>query len=283
MNNRVKLLTTGGSGYLGSTLCLQAVAKNYLVWATCLKNIPPEIDGINPERLDLRDKRATSELIEKIKPEVVIHTAYVKNDKSVIYDATCILAEACRNLQYPPFFIFISTDFVFDGKKGFYNEEDETNPFQEYERQKLAAEKKLFNILPNVLVVRTSLMYDLKREPDNLQFIFDTWAKGKKCYIFNHEFLSPILVEDLSRALIRLAELKRGGLLHVAGTDAVDRYWFGTRLLLHFGYSIENIGAGSLKKSGLDRPSNCSLDSSKAEKIVGFTFRGAKDVLKNVV
>jgi len=282
MSNRVKLLITGGSGYLGSTLCLQAVAKNYLVWATCLKNIPPEIDGVNPERIDLRDKIATSELIKKIEPEVVIHTAYDENNESVTYDIICILAEACRDLQHPPFFIFISTDFVFDGKKGFYNEEDEPNPLQEYGRQKLAAEKKLFNILPNALVVRTSLIYDLKREPGNFQFIFDVWAKGKKCYLFNDEFRSPILVEDLARALVRLAKLKRGGLLHIAGADAIDRYWFGTRLLLHFGYSIENIGVGSVKKLGLDRPSNCSLDSSKAEKIVGFTFRGAKEVFKNL-
>ena len=279
---KARMLVTGGSGFLGSLLCRRGVEQGYEVWGTYVSNRPPEIEGVHPLRLDLQDDRAILEAVEISAPEVVIHTAYKKNDDQVMCRGTSRLAESCGNLERPPFFIFISTDFVFDGKKGHYTEQDTPGPVLEYGRQKLEGEIAVRKFLPEALVVRTSLLYDLDRIPAHLDFVFAALEKNGKCSIFQDEFRSPVVVGELAEALLKLAGMRYSGLLHIAGADRVDRYWLGLEMLRLFGFSTAGVSAGALDGSGIIRPPDTSLDSSRAEKLLGMRFSGAKEVLREV-
>ena len=274
-----RIIITGGSGFLGSVLAREAAKRDYQVWATYLHNSPPEDERIRQARLDIRSESEIAGLFAQVNPQVVIHTAYSQNDREVTFAGTDRLVSCCRGLKEPPYFIYVSTDLVFDGEKGSYTENDPPVPVMDYGRDKLDAEKLVAGQLPGALIARSSLFYDLERVPTHLRFAVDAIRAGGECVLFKDEYRSPLLVEELAGALLRLAEIRHSGLLHLAGADRVDRWWFGLRLLRALGFSTCTVRAGSVKDIRSPRPEDCSLDSSRAENLLGIHFRGAKAVL----
>ena len=275
-----RLLITGGSGYLGKALTHSAAGQGYAVSATWLNNRPADCPGVHWERADIRKNEVLAALVGLVRPEVVIHTAYSQNDRSVTFDGTSRLAGECSRFEPPPFFIFVSTDLVYDGGAGGYSEDDQPVPLLDYGRDKLDAEQAVRLALPGALVVRSSLMYDLERLPGHLRFATEKIANGEECVFFTDEYRSPVLVNELAGAILALAGLAHPGLLHLAGPDRVNRWWLGTHLLRAFGYPTDLVQPGSCRDLGLKRPPDCSLDSARAEKILGRRFTGAVEVLK---
>ena len=274
-----RIIITGGSGFLGSVLAREAARADYNVWATYLHNSPPEAERIRQARLDIRRESEIAGLFNRVNPQVVIHTAYSQNDREVTFTGTARLVSCCRGLKETPYFIFISTDLVFEGKKGRYTENDLPVPVMDYGRDKLDAERLVAGQLPGALIARSSLFYDLERVPSHLRFAVDAIRAGGECVFFKDEYRSPVLVEELAGALLRLAEIRHSGLVHLAGADRVDRWWFGLRLLRTLGFPTRTVRAGSVKDIRSPRPADCSLDSSRAESLLGMHFRGAKAVL----
>lgn len=273
------ILITGGSGFLGSVLAREAARQDYEVWTTYMHNSPPEAERVWQEKLDLRNESEIASLLNRVNPQIVIHTAYSQNDREVTFGGTAKLVSCCRRLQETPYFIFISTDLVFEGKKGRYTENDLPVPVMNYGRDKLDAERLVAEELPGALIARSSLFYDFERVPTHLQFAVDAIRSGRECVFFQDEYRSPVLVQELAGALLKLAEIRCSGLLHLAGADRVSRWWFGLRLLRALGFPTCTVNEGSLKDIQSPRPADCSLDSSLAEKLLGMRFRGAKAVL----
>lgn len=273
------ILITGGSGFLGSVLASEAARQDCEVWTTYMHNSPPEAERVWQEKLDLRNESEIVSLLNLVNPQIVIHTAYSQSDREVTFGGTAKLVSCCRRLQETPYFIFISTDLVFEGKKGRYTENDLPVPVMNYGRDKLDAERLVAEELPGALIARSSLFYDFERVPTHLQFAVDAIRSGRECVFFQDEYRSPVLVQELAGALLKLAEIRCSGLLHLAGADRVSRWWFGLRLLRALGFPTCTVNEGSLKDIQSPRPADCSLDSSLAEKLLGMRFRGAKAVL----
>ena len=273
------ILITGGSGFLGSVLAREAARQDYEVWTTYMHNSPPEAERVWQEKLDLRNESEIASLLNRVNPQIVIHTAYSQNDREVTFGGTAKLVSCCRRLQATPYFIFISTDLVFEGKKGRYTENDLPVPVMNYGRDKLDAERLVAEELPGALIARSSLFYDFERVTTHLQLAVDAIRSGRECVFFQDEYRSPVLVQELAGALLKLAEIRCSGLLHLAGADRVSRWWFGLRLLRALGFPTCTVNEGSLKDIQSPRPADCSLDSSLAEKLLGMRFRGAKAVL----
>jgi dTDP-4-dehydrorhamnose reductase len=273
-----RILITGGSGFLGSLLTVKARDEGYEVWAAGHSHEILPGEGINPVKLDLREGDNVALSVRRVAPQVVIHTAYSQINRRVTFDGTVSLARACRMLPQTPFFIFLSTDLVFDGLKGMYTEDDQPRPVIDYGRDKLDAELSVRESLPGALIVRTSLIYDLERIPSHLRFAVDAISHGQNCTFFEDEFRSPVLADDLARAILKLADTKPSGIFHVAGADRVDRFSFGVGLLRVLGFDVSSAGRGSAKAMGKVRPPDCSLDSSRAEKLTGMHFLGVKEV-----
>ena len=275
-----RVLVTGSSGFLGDTLCRLARKEGYAVWGTFFSGRPDDIPGVRQERLDLKDEPQVAGLVKRVSPEVVIHTAYSQKEREVTCHGSRRLVETCASLAEKPYFVLLSTDLVFDGKKGFYCEEDVPEPVMDYGRDKLDAERIVREVLTDSLVVRTSLLYDFARVPGHLKFAVEAIGSGQSCTFFQDEFRSPVLVDELAGALLELARMRPEGLLHVAGRDRLDRFSFGIGLLAALGFSTDQAVAGSFQERGLCRPADCSLDSSRAETLLNRTFRGAREVLK---
>lgn len=261
----MKLLVTGGAGYLGSEVAGQAEAAGHEVIATQLEHAPPH--G-RPLRLDLRDDDAVQRALMKHGPDVVVHTAYRQADEFLSAD----VVRASRNVALAAHragarLLHLSTDLVFDGEHGApYAEAAEPRPVSAYGQAKLDAERVVAELHPQALVVRTSLLYG-KAEPGPQERL----AARPDAEFFVDEIRCPTLVGEVAAALLELSQLDLDGVLHVAGPDAVSRIDFA-RLL----------GAqdprGILATPG--RARNVALESSRASALLTAPLTGIRGLLQ---
>jgi dTDP-4-dehydrorhamnose reductase len=261
----VRLLVTGGAGYLGSELCAQAVARGFDVLATQFQTPPPHGRAV---RLDVRDAGAAQRVFMRHGPDVVVHTAYVQADGPTIVRGSAAVAEAAHRAGAR--LVHLSTDLVFDGEQGApYAEDADPRPVSAYGAAKLEAERLVTRAHPGALLVRTSLLYGSPGPQEALAL-----ADGVE--LFTDEIRCPTLVSELATALLELAELDVSGPLHVAAAEAMSRYDLGRLLRARQGGDPDQI-RGAPTPPG--RARNVALDSSRAEKLLETRLRGATEAL----
>jgi dTDP-4-dehydrorhamnose reductase len=268
----MKLLVTGGAGYLGSEVCRQAVERGWEVFATRLDAEPPH--G-RPVRLDVRDEEATARIFLRHGPEVVVHTAYrlsgPEMESAIVKGSHSVALNAHRCGAR---LIHLSTDLVFDGEQGApYTEEDEPRPVSAYGVAKAQAEELVRRLHPAALLVRTSLLYG-KPEPgpqEKLAFSdVDFYVDEIRC---------PTVVGELAAALIELAGRDDlAGPLHVAAPDAVSRYELARRLRAAHGLDPDEVRGGPSPRAG--RARNVALDSDRAAALLSTRLRGLREVVE---
>ena len=176
----MKILVTGAGGQLGSEVCR---LSSYDTCGTYLKDYK-NIDSTKFTQLDITDRRKFLDVVRKIRPDWIIHCAAMTNvdlceeqkDKawSVNVDGTKNVIEASRLVKSN--FIYISTDYVFDGKKGFYREDDIPNPLSHYAKTKLAGEK-LVETSGRYIIVRSSVIYS-KKKGNFVSWVLDSLKNG---------------------------------------------------------------------------------------------------------
>lgn len=239
------LYITGRTGYLGSELA----------------RLRPDAEG---ERVEVRDAAAVVSLCERLRPQTVIHTAYRQEDPSVNVEGSENVARAAAAVGAR--LVHLSTDVVFDGRKGApYVEEDPLSPVTEYGASKAEAERRVAREHPEALIVRTSLIYG-GPEPSKHELA----ARTPGNTFYTDELRNPVQLRDLAAALLELAALDVHGLLHVAGADAVSRHEFAELIAKR-----RLPGAPAPE----DRPKNCSLASSRAQALIETRLRGVREVL----
>jgi dTDP-4-dehydrorhamnose reductase len=253
-----RLLVTGATGYLGRELVRRARAAGVEV-AT--------------ERVDVRDAAAVRGLVERARPDAVVHTAYRQDPPdawSTNVDGSDAVARVARAAGAR--LVHVSTDVVFDGRKGApYVEEDEPTPLHDYGRSKAEAERRVRAAHPHALLVRTSLIVGGPGvEPGRHELA----ARTRGSTFFTNELRSPIQVGDLADALLELAALDRAGILNVAGADDLSRHALA-----------ELIARDALPgaPAPATRPLDCRLDSSRARALLRTRLRGVREVLAGTV
>jgi len=277
-----RLLVTGGTGYLGSELVCQAVAAGWDVTATYLTTEPSESPpAVHWRRLDVTDPVAVPGLVAELDPDAVVHTAYVREgrrDEEVTVGGAATVAAAARASGAR--LVHLSTDVVFDGERaGRYAEDDPPRPVSRYGIAKLSAERAVLAADPHALVVRTSLLYG-GQAPGPHETAAVEAAQGERDGVFfTDEVRCPTDVGDLAAALLELVRTDAAGPLHVAGADAVSRYEFACLIAAAAGVRTDRLRPGHSRDTGLVRPRNCALDSTRAAGIVTAPPRGVYEVL----
>ena len=282
-NVQPKLLVIGGSGFLGLHLVMLAQKQGWKVYASYYQNPMKGTEDCHWMPLDIRDENAVVNSITSVEPDVIIHTAYTMNLDilhEVIIDGTHNVVNALKKSSIR--LLYISTDVVFDGKKGWYQETDTVNPINEYGRAKAKAEAAVLeHIINSALIVRTSLITGLKKQDPRTREIRENLQNQQPTKLFVDEYRCPIEVNNLTHALLELARLPYTGILHVAGAERLSRYEFGVALAEYFHLSPASLIPSKAAESGMIRPLDCSLDITRAKNLLETKLKGIREVLRS--
>ena len=260
---------TGAGGLIGSAL-MQSTAKPD-GWVAV---------GLRRPDLELTDRAAVERRFRAEKPDALIHCAAMSRSPQCQADpvgARLWNVEVTRHLTelfVGRRVIFISTDLVFDGATGGYDEDAAVRPLSFYAETKVEAEGWVRRD-PGHLVVRTSLNHGTSPTGDRgfNEEMINAWAAGRTLKLFTDEFRTPIPAESTARALWELLPRPEGGILHVAGAERLSRWEIGLHLARSRsrGGGLSPIEPGSLREyQGAPRAPDTSLDCRRAQALLTF-------------
>jgi len=296
----MKILVIGGGGQLGSRIVRYCKQRSFDVYSTYLSRLPA-LDSTHVFLFDKTDPESVERLVSKIVPDAVIDTAALHNVDycethraeawRINVEGTRDVAIACRRFRAK--MIFISTDYVFDGNKGNYKEEDPPNPLSHYGVTKLEGEKVVASSSEDHLIARSSVIYSwvpsqqatmsASGKPLNFAgWVVQKLSKGEPIKIVDDQYSSPTLADSLAEVLIKAVEKDLKGPYHIAGKTRLSRFGFTLKLAEHMGFDkdlIVPIKTSELRQIA-QRPMDSSLDVSKAEKEIGISLPEIDEALE---
>jgi len=271
--NAQPIWVTGAGGLIGSWL---------------LKTAPKDsatVIGLTREQLDLTDVSAVRSAFERQRPGLVIHCAALSRSpaceaepslaRRLNVDVTARLARLATEIP----FIFFSTDLVFDGRKGNYEEAAEVNPLSVYAETKVEAERVVL-ANPKHTVIRTSLNCGSSPSGDRGldEQLCQAWRAGKVLRLFTDEFRCPIPAELTARGVWELAARKQTGLFHLAGSERLSRWQIGQLVAPRVSELNPKLEPASAKEyPGPPRPVDTSLNCSKVQTLLSFRLPGLSE------
>jgi len=268
-----KLLITGASGLLGTKI-VKIANHTYDVIPTY--NTKPLHS--NSVKLDITNLNEVFNVFSKLEPNIVIHTASETNvDKCEIEkehawktnaEGARNIAEACQKVNAK--LVCVSTDYVFNGEKGLYDEEDKPDPVNYYGLTKLEGEKQVIKHCKNYAILRTSVLYGW--HPRKLNFT--TWVinqlrQGKQVTVVDDHYNTPTLAENLAEMSIEIAEKDLQGLYHTSGRERISRYEFAKQIARTFNLNadlVKPVKMNQLSAWIAKRPKDSSLSTGKIQK-----------------
>jgi dTDP-4-dehydrorhamnose reductase len=268
-----RLLVTGSSGLLGHMI-VKLTRDDFAV--TPLHNTKPL--HFNSLKLDITSTEEVSNLFHKLKPDSVIHAASetnvdkCENEKEHAWktnvEGTRSIAVACRKLGAK--LLYISTDYVFDGEKGNYQEQDKPNPINYYGATKLEGENQAVCHCRKYAILRTSVIYGWHPWKQN----FATWVinqlkQNKEVQVVEDHFNTPTFADNLAEIAIEALKKDFQGLYHASGSQRTSRYEFALQIAKTFRLNtslIKPIKMNQLTDWIAKRPKDSSLNTEKTQK-----------------
>lgn len=292
MNNSIRCLITGASGFVGGYLCRGLAEAGWEIVAAhhtkpLKKSAADKCAEI--QQRDLRNSAEVDSLIKSAMPNVVLHcaaeanTTNCENDPEAALQANVVVTEnllaACERKSLERFF-FLSSEMVFDGAPcpldGF-SERDRPLPRSTYSRTKFQAECTVLGSTLNVSVLRLALVYGPGNE-NILGKMRGGFGTGELA-LFADEYRTPLFVGDLLPVILRLqSRPEEGRLLHVGGSERCSRLDFGRQMSSEYGMDQSKIRAVSRADvfSPFPRPPDLSLDSGALATILGRPLSSIK-------
>ncbi len=276
----MRILITGASGLLGSNVLLAAIDAGYHVTATSHSR-PIRASGAQWKAADLTVEGAAAELLADTQPEWIVHCAAATDvDRceqdpdwafSLNRDMPAAIAAAAD--QTGASMVHISTDAVFDGGPGPHRESDPTNPINTYGESKLSGERAVLAADPRAAVVRTNFYgWSPTGRTSLAEWFLGNLRSGEPCNGFTDIQISPLLVNDLAHALLRILQAGASGIWHLGCAGQFSKYEFGVRIAEVFDLDPNLIAPVESHAAGLpaQRPKDLSLDSQRAVQELGI-------------
>jgi len=238
----MKILVIGGSGLVGSN-CLRYFASQqdvevmgtYFSYKTADTHYYDTLNIDNPENVN----------IESFGPDVIMHCgalthvdkceAEVEESHDRTVRSTLNVIELCK--RYNARMLYVSTDYVFDGKEGPYDESAQVNPLSVYGKHKLEAEQAVINDVPGSVVIRITNVYgDEERKKNFVTRIADACVKGQplELKLPVDQYATPVNASDVAKALFLLARDGKSGIYNIASYDFLNRVELVEKVLSFF-------------------------------------------------
>jgi dTDP-4-dehydrorhamnose reductase len=286
----MKVFIIGASGLVGSN-CLKHFSEKG--WDVKGSYFSYAVDGLHYYNT-LQPEDSANFDVAAWNPDVIVHCGalthvdYCETHEEESYTQTVQstiniirLANQCQARM-----VYLSTDYVFDGKEGPYKEEDAINAISVYGRHKLDAEQKTLAEVPGALVLRVTNIYgDEARGKNFVARIVQQCKDGAalKLKLPYDQFASPTNAFDIARAMFLLLRDQQAGVYHIGGTDYMNRVSLALRVLKYFPaatYELEAISTEALQQPAA-RPLNGGFVTAKFSKAYPeFLFSNLDDYLK---
>jgi dTDP-4-dehydrorhamnose reductase len=278
------ILVSGASGMLGSAVIRSAVAQGYTVIGTHHRT-PVKVAGQETVRMPLEGAAEIEALLDRVAPAAVIHCAALTNVDycednaeeafAVNAEATGVLARAAARCGAR--FLYVSTDAVFGGTRGWYEEADRCEPVNVYAASKLQGEASSLAEHADAVVVRLA-PFGWSARPDKRSLA--EWAlcelrAGRTITGFVDAVFTPMYAGEVAEALLELVRSpRRTGVYHLGSRDAVSKYEFARALASAAGLEASKVVAVSIASHPFraKRPMNVSLATTKLSRDTGWTM-----------
>lgn len=277
----MKVLLTGSNGLLGQKLVQVLRADPAFDLLATSRGGDRSAQPLGPgyRTLDITDAKAVDTIFDAFAPDVVIHTAAMTNvDACELDPVACTLQNvtATENLlraaeRHDSHFIFLSTDFIFDGQAGPYKEDDVPAPLSTYGHSKLDGEKLVQAAgLRKWAIARTIIVYGHAAGLSRGNAV--SWAKGalekgEVMRVVDDQYRMPTLAEDLADGCIRIAKQGATGIYHLSGPDGMTILELVQRVATFFGLDPRHVQ--SVKSDSLGQP-------AKRPPVTGFILDKAR-------
>lgn len=200
-------------------------------------------------------------------------------------DATKIMVDWCR--QNNVVFVYISTDYVFDGKNPPYKEDDQTNPLNLYGKLKLEGEQYIRANLERYVIARTTNVYGWDPEtqtPNFLMYLYQTLGEGKHFKAPSFLWGNPTYARDLAKAILELIDKKHWGLFHIVGSGYINRYNWAIKFCELAGLDKEKIiEVKTPLENMIPRPLLSNLNTGKIRQILETKLHDVDEGLELLV
>lgn len=280
-----RILITGSNGLLGQKLVdlLSSKTDIELIATARGANRLPFQEGYLYREMDITNAEQVASVIDEIVPHVIIHTAAMTNvdqcesEKELCWamnvSAVEYLAKAAE--KHNIFLCHVSTDFIFDGENGPYDETAEAKPLSYYGDSKLAAEEILLKSSIRWAIARTVLVYGIVSDMSRTNIIL--WVKksledGKNIKVVTDQFRTPTLAEDLAVGCWLIADKEAEGIYNISGKDFLTPYEMAimTADFFKLDKSLITRADSSTFSQPAKRPPRTGFILDKAREVLGY-------------
>jgi dTDP-4-dehydrorhamnose reductase len=280
-----RLLVTGSNGLLGQKIIYRLLELNEFEIHAAARgdNRLIETKGYHYHSLDIGNQNEVDTIIDTVKPDVVIHTAAMTNVDACETDkAGCLInnvnaveyiIKACnRNNAH---LVHVSTDFIFDGEDGPYDEEAKPNPVSYYGWSKMEAERIVKEQSQSWAILRTILVFGVVDHMSRSNVVL--WAKGalekgSEMNVVDDQYRMPTLAEDLAEGCILAARQHAKGIYNICGKDYMSVFELVERVADFYGLpkdKIKKVSSSTLNQPAM-RPPKTGFILTKSINTLGY-------------
>ena len=265
-----RILITGAFGQLGTSL--RNILSDQSILAAGRMIPMKEKNGCT--LMDITELNQVRETITLFQPDVIVHLAAMtdvdgcERDPEMAFDVN---VRGTENLldNFNGRFIYISTDYVFDGSDGPYTEKDEVNPISVYGRTKFYGEDLVQQSDANWVILRSNVVFSFneRTKASFMDWVVDSLKNRQSITVVDDQWNNPTWTVDLARIISRIIDHKIQGLYHYGGRDLLNRFAFAEMIAETFKLDrtlLEPIDTASLNQLA-KRPLKSGLCTEKIE------------------
>lgn len=282
----MKALVIGASGQVGGALLKALAARGHTAAGTYRAHAQPGLI-----ELDAANGPAVEHLIDQLHPDWVFYPAglswvdlcereagrcFDENVRVPLAVATCAARQGAG-------FVYYSSEYVFDGEGGPYDETAAPRPINVYGRSKLAAEQELPGVNSATVLVRTTVVYGPELQGKNFVCqLIDKLRRGESMVVPDDQISTPTYNADLAAASVECAERRLTGIINLTGPDRLDRYALALAACRVFGFDARLVAARPTSQLGqlAARPLKAGLINTRARQLLDTRLRGVEEGLR---